>query len=274
MSLAELSENVGLPRATAYRIETMLSKQGFVEKNHLVRTYTIGARLADLAFDAIGNVPSRMHRRRLLANLSEAIGETVSLGVLASDEVVYLERVECTRTLRAAVTPGATTPLHGTAIGKLLLAYARSRVPTRLSDPEQLLLFTANTIKDPSVLWHELSVIRKRGWASDNEEFTVGVHCLAVPVKDRRGKVIAGLVVSGPVSRFPLHESRKHLPELLTCAEKVGEELGSLVSTNPFRVPANGPETHRRTVSRPKRSFSASDRNVRRRHHPAEKQDK
>ncbi|MBI1894542.1 MAG: IclR family transcriptional regulator [Candidatus Rokubacteria bacterium] len=226
VSLADLSAAVKLPKPTVHRLAVLLEQQGFLHKDPLTRRYSIGWIFHDLCFHAIQSAPAHQDRQVLLQRLSEKLGETVNFGVLSGREVVYLERVESSWPLRMDFKPGSRVPMHCTAIGKLLLAFAPRRRREELLRSGPLKAHTGNTITKPSLLRRELLEIRRRGHSEDNEEFLVGVCCLAVPVKDRRGKTVAGLAVSAPSARFPLEKARAYLPDLQACAAELGAQTG------------------------------------------------
>lgn len=221
VTLADLSAAVKLPKPTVHRIAALLEEEGFLHKDPLTRRYSVGAAFHDLCFHAIRNGPAHRERRFILQRLSEKLGETVNLAVLVGAEVMYIERIECAWPLRINFQPGSRVPAHCTANGKLLLAFAPRRHRERLLRAIQLRPYTPNTVTDRKRLLRELQEVRRRGYSEDNEEFLAGVCCLAVPVKDSRGRTVAGLAVSAPWARFPLEKARAYLPDLQACAEEL-----------------------------------------------------
>lgn len=227
VGLAELSAAVQLPKPTVYRIAALLEREEFLTKDPLTRRYIVGKAFYDLSFHAIQSAPAQRDRQLLLQRLSEKLGETVNLGVLSGGEVLYIERVESSWPLRMDFKPGSRVPIHCTAIGKLLMAFAPRRVRNQLLEGGKFRAHAKNTILNPSRLARHLEEIRRRGYSEDNEEFLAGVCCLAVPVKDRRGQVVAGLAVSAPYARFPLEKAREYLPDLRACAGLIGGQLSN-----------------------------------------------
>jgi len=228
VSLAALSAAVSLPKPTAHRLVGLLERVGLVSKDPLTRRYAVGAALVEIGFDALRSAPGHRNRQLLLERLSEKLGETVNLGVLSGGEVLYLDRVEASWPLRMDFKPGSRVPLHCTANGKLFLAYAAAPARQRLLRGLRLVPLTSRTITSRAKLMTELATIRRRGWSEDDEEFLAGVCCLAVPVRDRRGGLIAGLAVSAPSARFNLDRAREHVPDLRAAAEALGVELCAL----------------------------------------------
>ena len=225
VSLADLSAAVMLPKPTVHRIAALLEQEGFLHKDPLTRRYSAGKAFHDLCFHAIRSAPAHRDRQVLLQRLSEKLGETVNLGVLSGGEVMYLERVESSWPLRMDFKPGSRVPIHCTANGKLLLAFAPRQRRERLLSSISLERYGRNTLTDRAALRRELLEIRRRGYSEDNEEFLAGVCCLAVPVKDHRGRTVAGLAVSAPSARFPLETARSYLPDLQACAEQLSDHL-------------------------------------------------
>jgi DNA-binding IclR family transcriptional regulator len=225
VTLAELSIAAGLPKPTAHRLAGLLEKAGLISKDPLTRRYVVGASLIDLGFNALRNAPPHRERRRLLEHLSAKLAESINLAVLAGDEVVYLDRVECSWPLRTDFRPGTRVPVHCTANGKLLLAHAPPSIRARLLRPTMLEARTHRTRTSVDQLAEELARIRRQGYSEDDEEFVAGVCCLAVPIRDRKGRVIAGLAVSAPSARFTLDRARAHLDDLRAAAEAIGAHL-------------------------------------------------
>ncbi len=225
LTLAGLSHAVNLPKATVHRLAALLEHEGLIDKDPLTRRYVVAHGFQDLALSAIRAAPLHQSRQAVLRRLSEQLGETVNLAVLSGGSVLFIERVEAAWPLRMDLKPGSRVPIHCTANGKLLLAFAPRRVRERLLGALALEPHTKRTITSASTLVQELRAIRRRGYAEDDEEFLAGVCCLAVPVRNGSGRVIAGLAVSAPSARFPLERAREHLPDLRRTAEELGTYL-------------------------------------------------
>lgn len=220
VTLADLSAAVKLPKPTVHRIAALLEEEGFLYKDPLTRRYSAGKTFQELCFYALRS-GAHGERHLILQRLSEKLAETINLAVLVGREVMYIERIESAWPLNINFQPGSRVPVHCTANGKLLLAFAPRRHRERLLNSIELRPYTRNTMVDGARLLRELQEIRRQGYSEDNEEFLAGVCCLAVPVKDRRGRVVAGLAVSAPSARFPLEKARSYLPDLQACAEEL-----------------------------------------------------
>lgn len=224
VSLAQLSTTLRLPKPTVHRLALLLEQEGFIQKDLVSRRYVVGGALEELALDAIRNAPAHSLRRLHLQRLSEKLGESVNLAVLSGGEAVYVERVVSAQPLRTDMGAGTRVPLHCTANGKLLLAYSPPPLRQRVVRSAPFPPHTKNTIRTAAELSRELDVIRRRGYSEDKEEFLEGVCCLAVPVRDRAGHVIAGLAIMAPSARFPLGKARGYLPDLYVTADLISAQ--------------------------------------------------
>jgi DNA-binding IclR family transcriptional regulator len=227
VTLANLSRAVGLPKPTAYHLGRVLERAGLISRDPLSRRYQLGSAFETLALSALRNGVSQNTRRLHMENLSQKIGERINLGVLSGGKALYVEWVESASELRVEVKPGTRLPLHCSANGKLLLAYSPPAVREGVLGSAPFPAHTRNTITTAEALSAELAAIRRRGYAEDNEEFLDGVICLAVPVRNRGGRVVAGLALMAVATRLPLEKARRYLPDLLACAEALSAELVS-----------------------------------------------
>lgn len=201
LGVTELARRVGATKSAAYRILANLERRGYVAKDATTTRYAPGTRLAYLGRRSLGAGDLAHVARPVLEDLHARFEETVNLGVLEGDEVVYIDMVESTHGLRMSARVGARDASHSTSLGKAMLAFLPAgEIDRRLERP--LAARTANTITDPSRLREELARVRVRGVAEDLAENEVGARCLGAPIFDHRGAVIAAISVSAPASRL------------------------------------------------------------------------
>jgi len=228
--LAELSRALDLPKATSHRLALMLAELGFVEKDPLTLRYSIGPEFEDIALHALRNGAGSSARRFLMDALSERLGVRTNFVVLKAGKLLYVEWVESTSNLRVDLKPGLQIPVHCSASGKLLMAYAPDTLRERFLTEAPFHAYTKSTITTARALARELDMIRKRGYSEDDQEFIAGVNCLAVPVRDHTGAVVAGLAVMAPEATFPLAKAKEHLADIRNCAEAISNSLGGRFS--------------------------------------------
>jgi IclR family transcriptional regulator, KDG regulon repressor len=217
MSITELAEILSVDKGSASRLVSTLAHYGYTEKDENTRRYHVGPQVVSLSRSVLTRLPLREAAKPFLRELMERTGECAHLAVAAQGKVLYIDQVESPATLRVNAQVGTMNPLHCTALGKVLLAFGDVDMPTRLE------AFTAHTITDLEKLRSHLDEIRRQGYAVDDEEFDLGVRCIAVPVFDFRGKAIGTIGVSGPATRI----SQTRLPELAAIVVETGKALSA-----------------------------------------------
>jgi DNA-binding IclR family transcriptional regulator len=222
-TLEELTRALGLPKPTVFRILRLLVDAGLVRREMHRKRYVVGPRTTAFALDVQMQSPRRGELRAILARLVETIGETCNLTMLDADEVVYIERVETSASIRLHMKAGSRVPLHCTASGKLLLSALPPAQARRLLGPGPLRRFTSRTIVDPARLEGELQTIRANGFSTDNGEYLADSVCLAVPVHEPRGRICAAIAVHGPAPRMTLRKGHGFVPAMREAAMAIGD---------------------------------------------------
>lgn len=201
VSLKVLAQETELHPSTAHRILSAMTTARFVER-HEAGSYGLGIRLLEL-----GNlVKSRINLREValpfMQQLHEQVGEAVNLGIRHEDEIVYLERTSSGRSLvRVVYLVGGRAPLHLTSVGKLFLAADSAADTKAYARRTGLPGKTPHSLDTLPALEKELEKIRRHDLAYDNEEAEIGLRCIAAPIRDDEGKVVAGLSISAPTDR-------------------------------------------------------------------------
>jgi len=214
-SITELAEYLGVDKGSASRLVSTLAHYGYVEKDELTRRYHVGSQVVNLSRSVLTRLPMREAAKPYLRQMMERTGECAHLAVPAQGKVMYIDQVESPVTLRVNAQVGTMNPLHCTALGKVLLAYGDLDIPSDLAP------FTQNTITDPETLLRHLEEIRRLGFAVDDEEFDIGVRCIAVPVIDFRGKAVGAIGISGPATRM----TAERMPALTAIMVEIGKAL-------------------------------------------------
>jgi IclR family transcriptional regulator, acetate operon repressor len=223
VSLKELAGANDLPHATAFRLCQRLEQEGYLAREVGARRYAIGVKLMRLGLSIVqSSVPTSL-RRSILAELVAALGETCNLTTLAGMEVLYLDRVETKWPLRMMLEPGSRVPLHCTASGKLFLATMPIENREQVLATLPLTAATLNTITHRSTLRRELSRIAKRGFSTDNEEFLAGLTAVAVPIEDRKRRVLAAVACHAPKARVDLQGLISQVDLLRSAAKRLAQ---------------------------------------------------
>lgn len=231
-TLTVLSQTVGLPPSTTHRLLTTLQRQRFVRFDPMSKSWQIGVQ----AF-VVGNAFARtrdivMIARPYMRRLMEDSGETVNFYILTDGEVLCMAQVESRQMMRAVSRPGGRVRMHCTGAGKAMLAYLPEQDVERVVALHGLPQSTEKTMVTATKLKADLRRIRSRGFAVDDEEYAVGLRCVAAPILDELGAPFAALSLSGPTARV----STARLDELgllvKNAARAAAVELGGRVDTD------------------------------------------
>ena len=183
----------------------------------------IGNRIIRWGMAALESIDLRSVAHPDLEQLAIATGETAHLGVMESGRVAYLDRVDSPQSIRLASRLGASVPAHSTALGKCILAHLPGNVVREILR-EPLERRTPHTITNIAQLLLELDETRARGYAADCEENEPAVACLAAPIFDHTGTVVAAVSASGPAGRVQAHPEIAGLVQAV--AARISEHLG------------------------------------------------
>jgi DNA-binding IclR family transcriptional regulator len=202
LSLAELATRTGIPRPTAFRLLTTLEQAGFVAKVNA--EYQLGIKCFVLGNIVASSLDLRKKAQPHLEQLRDATGETVHLAVLDRWQVLYLERLQSPHPIgfmRSRI--GGIVPAYCTGLGKTLLAFKPQDEVEAWLSTQTLQTMTPQTITSARRLLKELRAIRERGYGLDEQEHEIGVRCIAAPICNHAGEVVAAISVAGPADRMP-----------------------------------------------------------------------
>jgi IclR family acetate operon transcriptional repressor len=202
LSLSEVAHEVGLPTSTAHRLLTTLQNERYVRFDPERSTWLIGVQSFRVGSAFLRSRDIVATARPYMRRLMEQSGETVNLSIQDRGEVVYLAEVECQKMMRAFAGAGRRAPLHCTASGKALLAFAREHDACQILSTRTLTKETPNTLTSIEAIRRELAAIRGRGFAIDNEEAAIGLRCVASVIADENGAPLAAVSISGPTARL------------------------------------------------------------------------
>ncbi len=238
LSAPEVAERCGLTRPTTYRLISTLAARGYVASGQDGR-YRLGTKMLSLSKRLIEHAQLPQLARPDLEALCQEAGESVHLGVLEDNEVLYLDKVESVSAARMYSVVGTRNPLHSTSLGKAILAFLpeveRAMLLGRISFTER----TQNTITSREELEQSLADIRDLGYAIDDVENEEGIRCVGAPVLGNAGLPIAAISISGPTIRMTLERAHELSPALLGTARRISEKFGFADST---RDGGNGSE--------------------------------
>ena len=226
MSVTEISEKLGIYPSTAHRMLDTLRYWGYVEQDPNTQKYQLGLKVVELGMAKLQEMDLLKEASPYLKELVSECNETVHLGVLEEGEVLYLAKQESSQTIRMVSRVGSRVPAHCTALGKVLLAHLSKEERKNILNKKGLPRLTKNTITNEKELEKELCKVREQGFALDREEHEKDVRCIAAPIRNHQGNVIAAMSISGPAFRMDVNK-QNHLREaLIQTSKKISKRLG------------------------------------------------
>ena len=223
---SELGRRLGLGKSTVHRLLTTLTGEGLLEQDPRTGGYRLGIVMFELGEAVRVHMDLHAAAGPVLGMLREETRETAQVGVLDRGEVVYVDRLESSHTLRLFTETGRRVPAHCSSSGKVLLAFLPEQARADLLDGRPLPALTPDTITDPGVLSAELSQIRARGWAEAVNEREIGVASIAAPVRDHRGDVVAAISIGAPIIRLGAAQRRRLARPVMEAGDAVSRRLG------------------------------------------------
>lgn len=208
--VSEVAESIGVPRSSAHALLSSLVETGLLQCRTRGR-YRLGWRVVELSETLRASVDVRALVSPVLAQLSAKLGETAHLGVLERGQVLYVDKVVGNHQVNVTgARIGSHLDPHCSAIGKTLLAHREVAEVRQLLGARPPRRLTEHTLVDPDVLLDELRLVRAAGHAVDHGEAVSDVSCLAAPIRDDLGSVVAALSVTVPDGRFQRRRNELH----------------------------------------------------------------
>lgn len=194
--------HTGVTKPAAYRILKTLGTAGYVVRDEERREYSLGPAVHSLSRSAGSSSELMTVARPHMEKLNEELGETINLGIVSHDQIVYLDTIESTQRLRSTIELSLRDSLHSTALGKAFLAAlpeaeAKERLASISRDP-----MTPKTVVSIRALMRQLTEIRERGYALDDEENELGSRCVAAAILNSRPAPVGAISVSAPTARL------------------------------------------------------------------------
>ncbi len=220
LSLSQLATQLGLSKSTIHGLIRALVQAGALDQDLERRHYTLGSTIADLAFNSWNYLEIHESAQPVLDELCRKIGESVFLGILSRRRGVIVATAEADKPLKISSPPGTTIPLMAGAVGKIFLARLEEEHVRRVIAEKGLPAYTSRSITAEDAYLAELDLVRRQGFALDNEEYLPGVRAVAVGLKKIRGLTLALWVVG-----FAASLGNGELPAVIDAARAAARRL-------------------------------------------------
>ena len=227
LRVADLARRLGLAQSTVSRLIATMERLGFIERDPLTGLVRPGLQLVTLAGVALNQLEVQRQAHAELSAVATDLGLAANLAILRDDQIFYLATVEGPKAPKLFTMIGKRNPVHCTAIGKAIVAHLpepdREALLARIRYPA----FTPYTVRSPEQLRSILERVRETGYATEREELAFGRGCIAAPIRNASGAVVAAASISGPLSALALDEREPVLvSRVIEMTDRISHKLG------------------------------------------------
>jgi IclR family KDG regulon transcriptional repressor len=225
LGVTQIADLLKSHKSSVSRILMTLMAEGFVEKSPLTNKYRLGMKLVDLGNRVLSRFDLKDYASPYLEALAQKTNEIVHLSILDKDEILYIDKKGAGQVLTVATKLGGRNPAHACGMGKVLLSGLPQEELMKILSAAPLKRFTPTTITEIPKLLKEFEKIRRQGFAIDNEESFTGIKCVAAPITDGRGNVIAAMSATVPTQRMEKERMRELAALVTDCARQISDQI-------------------------------------------------
>ncbi|MBI2822797.1 MAG: IclR family transcriptional regulator [Acidobacteria bacterium] len=226
---SQISRKLGIPKSSASYILRTLERRGYVRRERSSGRYRIGLHVLSLSRGILRGLDIREVALPVLRHLVERSHLSAHLAMLDHGEMVYIEKVDAPGFIKMDTWVGRRMAVHSTAVGKALIAYSPEGEVEELIQEQRLKRRTPKTLTVQQRFVQELERVRSHGYAVDDEENSIGVRCVAAPLFDDQGRVLASVGVTGTTSQ--LHKA--DLPQVAELVKDAARKISQRFASHP-----------------------------------------
>ncbi|OIJ08204.1 IclR family transcriptional regulator [Anaerobacillus arseniciselenatis] len=226
LKITEISEKMMLHKSTVHSLLKTLQSHHYIEQDLETGKYKLGMKLFERGNFVIHSLDIRSLAKEYLYSLSHKTDLTVHLVILDGKEGVYIDKVESSSATILYSRIGRRVPIHCSGVGKALVAFKSDEELKNLLTDYEFIKRTENTITNKGDFLLEVEAIRERGYAIDDQENEPGVYCIALPVRNHTGDVVAAISISTPVMKINEEKLEKNIELLKQASSELSSKLG------------------------------------------------
>lgn len=226
LGVREIARQLELHPSTVGRMLATLTSLGILNQDKETHRYRMGSKVLKWSSVYMSNIDLRVEARPYLEELHRVTQETVHLDIPDGVSRICIDRIESPHRLRWVANIGERMPYYASASGKVMLAFMPSQQQKSIIKSTPMERLTPNTTTDPKVLLHELELIKKNGFALSEGERVEGVSCVAAPIFEPAGKIIGGITISGPITRFSEQKIKEYAKLLMRATRELSTSMG------------------------------------------------
>lgn len=235
LGVSDVARRLALNKSTAHRILNAITERGYLEKT-VEGTYSLGIQFVELASSKLSGIELTTEAKPYLYELTNKLGQSSHLAILDGRDAVYIDKVEVTKNLRLYSQIGKRIPAYSSALGKSLLLDMEDSVILSLLSSQRMERFTNTTLTTPQAVLEEIKEARVTGWTIDDEEHDEGIRCIAAPVYDYRGKIIASVSSAGPSNIYTEDRYEEISKLVIEAAQEISIRMGMAFREMPKKL--------------------------------------
>ncbi|MBW2057193.1 MAG: IclR family transcriptional regulator [Deltaproteobacteria bacterium] len=228
LSLEKISSQTGIPRTSVFRLLNTLEALGYAEREQIrgIDHWMLGLKLLDLTSSKLSKLDLRKEVRRTMEELAEKTDEFVQLGVLYGGKVMYIDHVKRPKPLAMYAEVGSQLPINVSAAGMVLAAALDDKELGKLLREQDFPANTPNAPTDPDELRRILMDVARQGFAIDDQQYAVGIRCIAAPILNHDGRVIAAINITGSLLSMTDDRMDTLIDEVRGAALEASKKMG------------------------------------------------
>lgn len=228
LSIGELNEHLGWDKSTIHRLLSTLKEKDYVQQNAENQKYRAGIKMFEMGNQVVERLGFRRQCQPYLESLAAVTKETVNLAVRDGKDIIYIDKIESSATIKVDLAIGKRLPMYCTGLGKVILAHMPEAEALKILQTEKMIAYTPKTLTTVKDIQEQLELIRNRGCSLDDEEYVEGLICVAAPIQNHLGQVMAAISIAVPQYRFEEGQKTLHYTEkVVETAQKISVELVS-----------------------------------------------
>jgi IclR family KDG regulon transcriptional repressor len=225
LSLTQIAEKVGMSKSTVHRLLSTLENKRFIGRDRASGQYRLGFRLIEMSSLVLQDMDLQHWAHPYLQHLSDKCGETVDMGILDGNCVVYLQVVESPQRVKLAAAPGQRLPAFCTASGKAMMAFLPEEQASAVLE-EGMANYKGEIPVSPIDVYAELQQTRLRGFAISEQEYERDINAVAAPILDGQKRAVAAIAIAGPSFRLTRERLMVLGESLRATTEAIAREVG------------------------------------------------
>jgi len=226
LGVTDIGARLSLHKSTVHRLLASLGSRGYIEKDNVRSLYRLGLKVVEISSLRLNHLELKTEAVPILRHLAELTDQPVHLAILSGTDAVYIEKIDPQTSLRLYSQIGRRIPVYCSALGKSLVSDFSDAEIDKVIAATEFRKYTPKTLTDPEAMRLSVHETKRRGWSVDDEEHEVGIRCVAAPIRDYTGTIIAALSTAGDIRTMDPARDAETAREVVESAAAVSVRMG------------------------------------------------